>query len=915
MNNTISIDLQFLNKPYPTVFRKNILDELISSFNMGKRICFLTAPAGYGKSSVLVQIMEYIRTGDSERKSKSNIVFINLKNEDIDLKSFVRKIHMKFQKENEEFCSSISQFLNSPLLMDIDHVAFNILNEISLIEEKTYLIFDNYHIINSEQIHQFIHVLLEFSPENLFILIASRSDPQLPINSYRLKNKLIDFRLEDFAFTPLEIQIYFSEIINQPINQFDAEILYKKTEGWIISLQLFGSALKKQTDISKAIKEFSGTNRFIIDYLMDQVQESLSPKMITLLMVSSVLPRFNSFLIDFLIQKLNIEDVSGEQFIDFLTTNNLFIISLDDSGEWFRYQNVFKKLLFKKCILQGYILNEIYLMVFHWMQNYVNQVGIEVLSWGYINDLINIGCQIPMFDEVKLIIKQYGDDMIWQGNYRLLWQWIQELPLELVQSDSRIFLYQTFLLCFKGEVKTAAHNLKIVKINESDIDQDLGVYFTIKALLAIYFGDIESMRVCSLRALDLLPQDDLRWRCVALSTYGDALSWMGDLSQSEMIYLQTLLISNQTGNIFFAVHTGIKVITNLLQRGQLRQVNKICIEQIEIIKKHHLEHSAYAGAIYALQSIVYNDWYQLSEADNLSKLAVEICTYDGNKIMLGISLLARLEVLKSCQNKNEFETIFLQLIRLQNQPGIPVWLKNWISGWEIKVDTFLGRFHHFDVDKKINQFLGENISYLNLNEYIAVIDFKIKKNLSRISETVDLIQEITTDQIIGFLQKLYDQCVVDGLIRQAINILVLMSILLDSENNSQSLQYLEKALVLAEREKYSAIIINEGNLIINQLKVISEKIPENEFIQSCINQLEKIVSSNYLMDVHSKDLLTTREIEVLLLIAEGYSNAEIAGNLFLSIDTVKGHTRRIYQKLFVNRRTQAVNKAKALGYI
>ncbi len=237
----------------------------------------------------------------------------------------------------------------------------SLINDLIDFKADFVLILDDFHVIQSNPIQQAVTYLVEHMPHQMHLVISTRMDPRLPITRFRARNQVLELRMDQLRFAEVETEAYLNQTMGLELSKDKSGILQARTEGWIASLQMAALSLKSSSDSKKFIMDFSGSNRYIMDYLLEEVINQQSPSVQNFLLQTCILERLNKSLCNAVTQARSVFDelngnddtrsgslpskASGQEVLEHLERSNLFIIPLEEERQWYRYHHLFASLL------------------------------------------------------------------------------------------------------------------------------------------------------------------------------------------------------------------------------------------------------------------------------------------------------------------------------------------------------------------------------------------------------------------------------------------------------------------------------------------------------------------------------------------------------------------------------------------
>ena len=330
---------------------------LIEKLNRGlhRKLTLISAPAGFGKTTL---ISEWIAGGERP------FAWLSLDERDNDLARFLTYLVAALQTAVPGVGQRVLRMLESPQLPPTELILTSLLNEIAAIPNECTLILDDYHVIEAQPIDQALTFLLEHLPPHLHLVITTREDPNLPLARLRVRGQLTELRATDLRFMLDEAVTFLNQMMGLNLAEADVAALEARTEGWIAGLQLAALSMQGQKDAASFIQTFTGSHRFVLDYLVEEVLQRQSPEVHTFLLHTSILDRLCGSLCDAVVGSLAIREqglkndarsqsngqapttaLQSQEILESLERANLFLVPLDNERRWFRYHHLFADLL------------------------------------------------------------------------------------------------------------------------------------------------------------------------------------------------------------------------------------------------------------------------------------------------------------------------------------------------------------------------------------------------------------------------------------------------------------------------------------------------------------------------------------------------------------------------------------------
>ena len=292
------------------------------------KLTLLSAPPGFGKTTLLASWAQVC---------PRPLVWLSLDEEDDVLDRFLLYVVAALKKISPEIGQALPEMVQTPQPPPMSVLLTTLINDLADYREPLVLVLDDYHLIKSRDIHAALRYLLEHQPSNFHLVVATRADPPLPIALLRGRGELLELRARDLRFSPDETGTYFREVLALDLAAGDIAALAARTEGWASGLQMAGLSLARRESPEDFIANFSGSQKFIADYLTDEVLVGLADDLRNFLLHTSILGRLSSALCEAVVPDLQ----QPQLLLETLHKGNLFLVSLDDEQRWFRYHQLF----------------------------------------------------------------------------------------------------------------------------------------------------------------------------------------------------------------------------------------------------------------------------------------------------------------------------------------------------------------------------------------------------------------------------------------------------------------------------------------------------------------------------------------------------------------------------------------------
>ena len=857
-----------------------------------RKLTLVSAPAGFGKTTLLV---------DWIRRHNVPAAWFSADISDNEPPHFLTYIILGLQSLEAAIGKAALTMLQSPQPPPIEPILINLLNDISHIPTDFALVLDDYHLIDAGPIHDMLAFLLENLPQQMHLMIATRADPPLPLARLRSQNLLTELRAADLGFTGDEVGALFSQSLDLQLPARDIQLIESRTEGWVAGLQLAALSLQGRKDPSGFIKGFKGDNRYIADYLTEEVLNRQPDDLRHFLLHTSILGRLCGPLCDAVTEQEN-----SSQVLDTLEKANLFVIPLDDERCWYRYHHLFADLLKQRLHTH--------------QSDLVPQLHLRASQWLAGNGFKNEAADHAFFAQdddraVELIAEIAEMDWDRARESRLL-HWFNKLPDKKINASPELCIFHARELFKSGYMDAAEKRLQAAEqmletISIGDLNKAglRGRIAVIRAYMTTRTGDLSSTVDLSRQALELLPRKDLNWRSVAATLLGMGLG-TDRLVEQQHAFGEAMKISKAAGNIYYHIFAGSCLASAMVQHGRLTEAKDFIRRLLDIAVENGIEQTGIGGSLYGNLGMILCEGGDFEEGIRLIHKGIELSELGRDPVIVAVCQISLLRALIYRMDLAGALKLIEKLNALAANFALPSWITNlisvfnvfcWLGSGNMAAALQWAQESGLGVDDEPNS--------LHEVEYVALTHILIAQN--KLDEADQLLQRLIKNATTG--GRVY------MLIEMRLWRVLIFSLKTDS---AAALAELKLALALAEPGGFIMIFVSKGKPVADLLEEILavKKRDHNAaaagFSLSYARKIRsafKTVKPPKIEDL--MDAISEREMEVLHLIAAGLSNKEIAEKLFISLNTVKTHTKNINSKLDVNSRNKAVARAKELGIL
>lgn len=897
-----------LNPPY---IRKDLVTrprlEYKIKEGLNSPLVLVIAPAGFGKTTLVSTCI---------RNCGLLSTWLTLDKDDNQVARFLAYLISSLQSMDEVIGSYAFDMASGLQPAHPEAILTSLINDVGAFGKDSVLVLDDYHLIGNREIHELVSFLLEHSPQNLHLVISSRTDPALPLARLRARGQIAEFRAVDLRFNEFEGAQFLNQVMGLDLDDSSISALEKKTEGWIAGLQMAALSIRKSRHVQNLIDEFSGTNRYILDYLMEEVLASQPGEIRQFLLLTSVLDRFSAPLCDILLAKnpnfivqpkaenpdwvAAATKKSGE-ILDYLERENLFLVPLDDKQQWFRYHHLFKDLLSAR--LQ---------QVKPQLSTYLHK---QAAAWFEENGLITEAIQHLLAagepHRAADLIETFGPDFLADEDPSVL-HMTDQLPAEMIYSHPRIGLHLAWLQIIQAHTQKAIpllHELSQHLGSQEPDAQDQWMQAVIDSALAFLFprgSEQISYPLPDYEQIDGIPSKEIFLRNAADFLYCMALARRGKMQQAVEIATQSVQREkDHQGSL--SIPTLAPFISRVfLILGRLHDTASLCSDYLDPAKGKFVRFIYTDGSMKIDLGEVKMEWGLLDEAEELIREGLkdnepwrDIMT-DG----FGLSSLTHIFLAKG-DFSNAMRTADLFEKRMREHAKPQEFDEDFYT---LKARIMLASGDLTGVSHWADQVLTDQTYADNPDIYRHTLA-RILLAQGKLMEAEKLLAGNTPPPVSH------------SQVSRIIEYQLLMAEAIAGQNRTnEALELIESSIYMAEPEGYIQVFLNMRGLVLGLVidYLNKEDATSRPYLQKLKGMLS-IRNDDTEMSVSSQagliETLSEREIEVLQHIAEGKTNREIASQLIVASGTVKAHTASIYRKLDAKNRTEAVAIARQLNIL
>ncbi len=867
------------------ILRPRLVERLMASLE--RKLTLVSAQAGFGKTTL---VSEWVNGAGRPT------AWLSLDKEDSEPSRFLAYFVSALQTLLPSIGEGLLTALQSPQPPPIESVMTTLVNEITSVANPFILVLDDYHLIDSTDIDEALVFLVEHLPPQMHLVIASREDPNLPLPRLRVRGQLTEVRAADLRFTVEETADFLNQAMGLSVKAEDVAALEARTEGWIAGLQLAALALQGEGDSADFIQSFSGSHRFVLDYMVEEVLQQQSEAVQTFLLKTAILGRLCGPLCGAV---LGDSAVTSQEMLTNIEQANLFVVPLDNERRWYRYHHLFADLLQQRLAQKvatssgedGFDVNHLHQKASIWFEE--NGLALEAFHHAAAGDDI---------ERAERLVEGEEAPLYFQGTIAPVLNWFKRLPKTIMDSRPSLWVIYASASTLTGHpskvieemLGAAESRLVNADLPNEQIDDLYGRIAAIRAMLAITVNDGKTMLVQSKKALKHLHSNNLAFQSTVQMTLAYAYNLEGDRLAAKGAYQRTIGLAESSGNNAFGLAGFIGLAGIQAAENQLYQAEST---YLHVLKEAGESPQPYVCAAYmGLTQIAYewNDWEAVQRYGQLG-------------IKYGLQLPS-VDVEAVCQ-------VYLARMKL-------------MQGDLAQATAFLDEAERSSREKNLEHPLL-NIAAVRVLLFlrqgqISAAERVIEGLELPLSRASVLLAQGNSADALGLVEPLRRQMAEKGWQDEWLKALVLEVVVREANGDEETaVQLLSEALVAAEPGGFVRIFVDEGPEMAKILTKAAVQGIRPNYIDKLLAAFEAETRPSRLTRPPTPttllqplmELLSPRELEVLELIAVGLSNREIGERLFLALDTIKGHNRKIFGKLHVKKRTEAVARARELGLL
>lgn len=867
------------------VTRPRLLAQLENG--LGKNLTLVLAPPGFGKTTL---ITSWIRTWqDKQMPDRPRVAWLSLDRDDDELDRFLSYYIFALQTVAPHLGEAARSILEFPQPVTPESLVTSLINDLADWQKPLLFVLDDYHFVQSPAIHQAIRYWVDHAPPEFHLLITSREEPPLPLARWRVRGQLVEIGLQELRFSHDEAETFLHEVMGLNLTSEAVDQLEERTEGWVAGLQLAALSLRKSEQnsggVAKTIESHLGLHRYVVDYLAEEVMRQQPEHIRNFLHQTAMLDRMTASLCDAVTGRTDSKAILSQ-----LEHGNLFLISLDEHRQWYRYHHLFADFL--RAGLPQPEQRALHIKASKWYEEHQ-----------FTTEAIQHALKAQDFEMVAALIMRHHDEVLKQGGLTTLLGWLNALPEEVVLNNSVLTARKGHILYLRGQTEEARRYADVVAHTPlTEIPPaHRGEVCVFLADLAINEGRAADCLSLAQEALTFFSHAEAFSRTLALSLAGQSLRMLRDFNGAIHTLQQALEWGRRSGNHLVGLNALSHLVPLLFFQGRRVEAMTLCQRALEEYVDVRGQPLPLSGLLHVPLGILHYEANELAEARRHLEIGVALCRQLG---MLHLALTGQRFLAKLQFAEGEIEAAFATL---SDARRFAERLGNARAERAIIAVTADLQLRQGNVDAAAHMLNTSNASVIQReHERLTRIRLLLAQGESQVAQHL-------LDEFMRGVEK-------DGRVARLITLNVLKALAANALKDRQAAcDLMEKALRLASPEDYQRLFLDEGDTVGALIRPLRQVAPN--FVTSLLRAFGATVTDTAESEAESVRSaikagkssvggLSEREREVLRLVADGLSNDAIGNKLFISVGTVKWYLNGIYQKLAVRNRTEAAARAR-----
>ncbi|MCF7805194.1 MAG: LuxR C-terminal-related transcriptional regulator [Candidatus Marinimicrobia bacterium] len=875
----------------PEILNRQRLIEMLSEHSY--RLALITAPAGFGKSTCVRAWLE---------ESEPNYAWLSLDDQDNNLRRFLRYLVASLQQVLPSLGTSTLAMLEGESLPSAETLLTPVINDLWEMDEPGTLVLDDYHTIDEPEIHEAMRFFIDQLPHTLRLVLITRVDPAFPVARYRARGTVAEIREQDLRFTRDETDMLLNQVLGMELPDESIETLNRKTEGWAAGLQLASLSLQQTEDKTAFLESFSGETGYVLDYLIEEVLEQLPDEQQQFLLQTSILQRFNAELCGVVTG-----DKNAEALLTTLNEQNLFLVPLDESGQWYRYHHLFGDLL-------RFRLN-------HALHIEIDTLHRRASEWfdeqGYPDDAMSHAFQMEDSGRAIRLLDDYSEQLIQESRHSEFRQWVNRLPEDELRKYPMILLGRAWmqLLSYQTEnldntIQETVQAIHSQECQYSDSRKQRVEFFTqiLQTFWQRVTGKVQASISLSEQLLTSFPEGQTVFRSTLLYNLARAYMYFGEVEKPIHLLEQLLRELPESGNYYLRLSAMGHICNLLIQLEGPAIAATRAHEYIDRLKE--LGISEIPAACYLHLALGIAEYQRNDIGKSITALETAVAQSRRGDDPY-VEYHAHFQLAKCHYVKDDHpgaKTHEANAARVSRESTIGIYAAD-LQTDQLSVQAAADKFDKVAAElQSVNYVPDEVFTPIQEKQGFLIIRSALHRKESEqarpLIEQLKGTAEVKARKGSLLVLNIYEAAVeyIAGNLSDAFKILE--QSLVRAANREEIRPFLE---ISPQMKKILSAYI-ESNTPSGDAREVARLI-----LGKIRNDTAQSIIPGFKQDLISP--LTEREQEVLSYLGENNTYQEIADSMFVSLNTVKTHLKNLYGKLEVSSKTEAIEKARQLGFL
>lgn len=908
--------------------RQPLIDRLNSGLD--RKLTLIAAPAGFGKSTLAAL------WATSGRRPAA---WLSLDKRDNDLTRFLTYLVVALQMIDPEIGGSSLNLMQADQPLPTEFFLSSLITEITATARPFLLVLDDYHLIEAAPVHDTLLFLLDHLPPQVHLVIVSRTDPPFLLARLRARDELTELRAADLRFTLDESATFLNQAMGLNLSAAEITALESRAEGWVAGLQMIALSLQGRSDRAEFIRSFAGNHRFILDYLVEEVLNRQPANVRQFLLYTAILDRLSGPLCDAITEvgtEVSLKGSSasnGAEMLVQLERENVFLVPLDDERRWYRYHHLFGD------VLQSYLTKE--------APDRLSTLHLRASIWfeqnSFFHDAVQHAFAAGDGERAAGLIEQIWPMMRRTMQESTVLAWIKRLPDPLIQRRPVLSVVAAWALLDSGAFAEAEERLLDAEKMTTLATENIGKHhpFTVidqaqyqslpatianaRAYRAQALGNIDDTIKYTQQALDLLQEENHFERGTTAALLGLAHWANGDLDLADHSFAKGMLSLEKGGNLHIVVGGTLVLAKIKIAKGDLLETQQMYERVLQTVMEEGEVSRHRVSLLYLGLSEIMLEFGDLEKARTDLQKGKSVGEHTALSGFNYAWFIVEARIKEAEGDFDEALALLREAEKFYFRSPIPD--AQPISAYRARIWIVQGA-----LDKATEWARSENLSASDQLSYVQEYNHITLARLL-LAQAIQTGSAPALQEVSGLLKRLLTEAEKGGRLGSVIEIHILQALAFQAERSvEEAVATLRQAIRLAEPKGHVHLFVRERKRLATLLKRVQQYDREHgsgqsPFIQKLLNIIEtrngvsksendrRSLNAGRVAKNDQAITLSRREADVLHYFSTELSGPEIAEELSIALSTVRTHTKSIYNKLDVNNRRAAVNRAKALGLI